>query len=602
MAFTKISLKKGFVSLQPHPNYYRFILTLLSLFVGYLVFAQQKDSLKQAQVPDSGSNDFVSRMKRIGKIESAKNNSAFRADKIEFRQDQLIEHLRRITEEAKTYLKRGIDTNAIKSDLNRVEHWSAIAADGIFTNTGTVQTHRNLATSSKVLVVIKNIAVGRQKQLDKYQETLVNFRYQMDSMSSDAAIYELPSDSTALADYLERVLAAARSVKPVDSTIKQAIRNVQALQTDAHLLADKLTRQLEETEQYQKELSKKISSREVANIWNPIGMVRPLSEIINFSSAKASLMLTFYSQQNAGKIGLILILIIAATIYLRSLKKKYIQNKLIPSDDQGQLVLRYPFLSATMIVLNIFQFIFSDPPFLFNSLFWIISSVCLTIIFRNFITRMWMHLWLSMLILFLLACVDNLILQASRPERWFMLILSIAGIITGSIFLAKGGRDELKEKWIIFFLGLVVVFEAGSLIANLYGRYNASKVLLTSGYFGIIIGISFLWTFRLINEALLLGSSVYSKPEKKLFYINQEKLGRKVPSLFYFLLFLGWLILVGRNFYTFHLISDPLIEFLTTKRAIGDHSFTISSIFIFIGITPVLPNTLNTRLKSVLFF
>ena len=136
-------------------------------------------------------------MKRIGKIDSAKNNSAFRADKIEFRQDQLIEHLRRITEEAKTYLKRGIDTNAIKSDLNRVEHWSAIAADGIFTNTGTVQTHRNLATSSKVLVVIKNIAVERQKQLDKYQETLVNFRYQMDSMSSDAAIYELPSDSTA---------------------------------------------------------------------------------------------------------------------------------------------------------------------------------------------------------------------------------------------------------------------------------------------------------------------------------------------------------------------------------------------------------------------
>ena len=93
MAFTKISLKKGFVSLQAHPNYYRFILTLLSLFVGYLVFAQQKDSLKQAQVPDSGSNDFVSRMKRIGKIDSAKNNSAFRADKIEFRQDQLIEHL-----------------------------------------------------------------------------------------------------------------------------------------------------------------------------------------------------------------------------------------------------------------------------------------------------------------------------------------------------------------------------------------------------------------------------------------------------------------------------------------------------------------------------
>jgi potassium efflux system protein len=584
MALTNISLKKRLVSLRAQPYYYRFILTLLALFAGYCIFAQKIDSLNQSQIPDSGRSDFVSRMKKLGKIDSAKNNSAFKADKIEFRQDQLIEDLRRITEEAKTYLKRGIDTHAIKTDLNRLEHWSAIAADGIFINTGTVQTHRNLATSSKVVEVIKNIAIDRQNQLDKYQETLVNFRYRMDSLSSDPAIYELPSDSTALTEYLLRVLSAARSVRPIDSTIKQAIRNVQALQTEAHVIADKLTRQLEDIERYQKELANKRFNHEVANFWSPIGFARPLSEIIDFSTEKASLMMTFYSRQNAGKIGLVLLLIIAATIYLRSLKKIYTQNKLLNSDHQGQLVLRYPFLSATMIVLNLFQFIFSDPPFLFSAIFWIISAACLTIIFRNFISRTWMRLWLSMLILFLFACLDNLMLQASRTERWCMLILAIAGIATALFFLLKGRRDELKEKWIIYFLGLVVVFGAGSIIGNLYGRYNASKILLTSGYFSFILGISFLWTARLINEALSLASSVYKEPDRKLFYINHEKLGRKAPSLFHFFLFLGWLILVGRNFYAFHLISDPLIDFLTNERTIGNYSYTISSIFIFIGI------------------
>jgi potassium efflux system protein len=54
--------------------------------------------------------------------------------------------------------------------------------------------------------------------------------------------------------------------------------------------------------------------------------------------------------------------------------------------------------------------------------------------------------------LFLLAGVDNLILQASRPERWGMLYLAITGFLSGLFILLKGPKNELRENMILYFI------------------------------------------------------------------------------------------------------------------------------------------------------
>jgi len=147
--------------------------------------------------------------------------------------------------------------------------------------------------------------------------------------------------------------------------------------------------------------------------------------------------------------------------------------------------------------------------------------------------------------------------------------------------LIKGRKDELREKLILYFIALLVLLELTSVIMNLFGRYNFSKTLLISGYLGVVIGILFLWTVRLINEGLYMASGVYTKQDRKLFYINFDKVGEKAPPLFYFFLIIGWFILFGRNFYIFRLISDPLKDFFFNERTIGNYSFTINNILIF---------------------
>ena len=132
-----------------------------------------------------------------------------------------------------------------------------------------------------------------------------------------------------------------------------------------------------------------------------------------------------------------------------------------------------------------------------------------------------------------------------------MLLLSLTGVIFGVVFLISGRRKELKEKGVRIFIGFFILMELISTIANLYGRYNFSKSLLTSGIFGLVNGILFFWVIRLINEMLTIAARIYKTPDKKTLYINFERVGKKVPPIFYYLLVIGWFILFGRSFYFF---------------------------------------------------
>ncbi|HEY9260960.1 mechanosensitive ion channel family protein, partial [Chitinophaga sp.] len=488
-------------------------------------------------------------------------------------------------QQARGYLKGGIDTTGIHGDLANIENWHAVAGDGVFVNKGTAQTYRNLTTSYNLLLVLQKISVERKDALDEYQHRLSMFRFHIDSLASDPAMFTFPDDSAALVKYLDKMQVTLIEIAPVDSMLKTAISNVQTLQRQVNVQVFKTANSIDEIELLQRQIYRHTFNRQFANLWGPVGDNRPFSAIATYSKAKGLLTLRFYAQNNAWKIGLLLLLIGLSAIYLHSLKKIYQQKEWVQADQPGSLVLRYPLLSAIMIVISVFQFIFTAPPFIFTAILWTIAAASLTFIYFGFISRYWMMVWLTLSLLFVIACLDNLVLQASRVERWGMLLLGIAGIIAAGIVLWKRKYwGILKEQWIIYFIGFMGILELGAVITNCFGLYNFSKTLLTSGYFNVIIAIMFLWTVRLINEALELAFTVYQGQNRKLFYINFQRVGTKVPALFYLFLIVGWLILFGRNFYTFSLVSTPVRNFLSQERNVGDYTFTINTLVLFVFI------------------
>lgn len=563
---------------------FSFFLFSVCLFCCIKLHAQKTDTTRKPLAKDSLKLDFVEKMQVFAKQYSKKSAEDFNADKASINQIKTFEELKRTMQKAKIYLKSRLDTPGTKAILQEIETDFTVAGDGVFTNKGTAQTFRNLTATSKILSQLLNRANTRKISLDLHQQELNNFRYQLDSLLSVPALFKFPKDSTALIKYLQKIRVVSYETSPVDSSLTIASYNIQALSNQVNLTVFKLQSSLEEIETYQKEMADHTFKREFGNIWEPVGFYRPFGEILDFSKTKGLLTLSFYAENNAGKLVVLILLTLISFIYLRSLKNIYIEGNLLKPDFDGQLVIRYPLLSAVLLVISLFQFVFLSPPFILSVIFWAVSCICLSIIFKGFVNRYWMRVWLLMVTLFMLAAIGNLVLQASRVERWFMLFTSIFGTISGIIILLEGRRDKLREKWIIWSVAVMILLEFASALANIFGRYNFAKTLFIGGFLNVVIAILFLWAVRLINEGLFLAFNVYSGQDKKLFYLNFEKVGKKAPALFYLVLIIGWLVLFGRNFPAFDYLSKPLLNFFSEERTLGNYSFSINNMLLFITI------------------
>ncbi len=545
------------------------------------VFSQHADSSIQRILNDTLQPDFVSDLQKKGNEITDRNIKKYKAGRLAIRQQYLIEEIRGTTQKAKIYLKKGIDRNRSYRQLEETRASFNIANEGVFQNTGTIQTQRNLAASSAVLTELLRQLVDQKNELEDYNNDLIAFRDKIDSLSSDPALYTSPSDSLAALKYIQKVSIVAKEIGPTDSVMNQALSYTRDLQTDVEVLIYSIRSSLEDVNNYRNNLTNRAFSRELSNITGPIENSRPLKEIIEYSLAKEKLALNFYVKENRGRLVILISLIIATSIFIRSLKSKMVHEKTLDPGYKGQLTLRYPILTSIVVILSIFQFIFLDPPYIFSFFLWLISAICLTIIMKIFIARYWMRFWIIMILFFGLASMNNMILQVSRTERWLLWVLALTGATYCSYYLLRGKKDQLRERKLPYFIAFVVISEVASLLLNTFGRYNVSKTLLISGYSGLVIAVLFLWTIRLINEILGLISKVYKHPDAKLFYINFEKIGDKAPGFFYVFLVLGWIILVGRNFYSFNQFAADFNDFLTTERNLGNYTFTINGLFVF---------------------
>jgi potassium efflux system protein len=557
---------------------------IFAIFLSGAAMAQKPDSAVQPKSIDSQVSGYVKKLQKFGKEETARSIEKYELGRLAIHQTVMLDRIKKTNLRLKGFLKSGIDTLGVAAELNSTASKLAIVEEGIFVNKSAIQSQRNLAVSSAIIKELLNRLSYRKNIIDQYHSSLVSYQYEIDSLSADSALYTFPDDSLALVNYLKRIVVIATEMKPVDSATKQALANVEALQLKVDNMVVKLNATLEDVNLYQRQLSTRMYDEEINDITLPANFLSPFSKVWAFSIAKEKLAIVFYIKDNLTKLAIVALLIIALGIFIRSLKHKSPQEEQPGTDLRGRLVTRYPTLSAIMIILSLFQFIFTDPPFIFSSLLWTITAVCLIVIMHKYISRFWMNFWFVMLALFLLATFDNFILQASKLDRWFMLGLAATGVVFTSFILRSGKTAELRERGIIYFIWFVLILELLAVIANLSGRYNLSKTLLTTGYTGVVIAISFLWTVRLINEALAIASSVYKHPDKKLFYINFERVGERVPLFFYVLLVIGWAVLVGRNFYTFNELVSPFYDFLSRERTLGNYTFSIYSLFIFLVI------------------
>lgn len=530
---------------------------------------------------DSVQSGFVAKMDRFFKESAKKSVQDLEMDRAAIRQNRVLEDVKLLASQSRSFLHKGFDSLSVDQGLKELVALHDIAKDGVFENKGSAQSSRNLTVTFNILNALSIEVRSLKRDIDRYQDRLTNYQLELDSLSNDPALFVISKDSANLARYLGRIRVIALEIAPITLKLAERINGVHELQNKINLELARLQSDMEEVLYYQNRLSNRTIGRNFVNIWVPSKFERPMNEILYFSFVKAKLLYFYYLRAHLGKLFFFFLGTLIVVIYVHVLRRKINDENVI----QASLLLHRPLLSGLTIGLCVMQFIFPTPPFVFTITILTIASIFLSLVFRPAITGYWMKVWLSILTLFIFAGLDNLVLQPSRLERWLILVIAALACLVGLLALCnKKRRDEIKERWILFPIAFMVFLEFASIILNLFGRFNLSKVLLVAGLTNAVVFILFLWVIRLVNEGLQLASSVYQKQERRLFYINYNRVGKRAPAFFYAVLIVGWFVLFGRNFYEFRFLADPLRDFLETGHRLGNYQFSVNNLLVFLFI------------------
>ncbi|MDF2850089.1 MAG: hypothetical protein K0S31_774 [Sphingobacterium multivorum] len=530
---------------------------------------------------DSVQSGFVAKMDRFFKESAKKSVQDLEMDRAAIRQNRVLEDVKLLASQSRSFLHKGFDSLSVDQGLKELVALHDIAKDGVFENKGSAQSSRNLTVTFNILNALSIEVRSLKRDIDRYQDRLTNYQLELDSLSNDPALFVISKDSANLARYLGRIRVIALEIAPITLKLAERINGVHELQNKINLELARLESDMEEILYYQNRLSNRTIGRNFVNIWVPSKFERPMNEILYFSFVKAKLLYFYYLRAHLGKLFFFFLGTLIVVIYVHVLRRKINGENVI----QASLLLHRPLLSGLTIGLCVMQFIFPTPPFVFTITILTIASIFLSLVFRPAITGYWMKVWLSILTLFIFAGLDNLVLQPSRLERWLILVIAALACLVGLLALCnKKRRDEIKERWILFPIAFMVFLEFASIILNLFGRFNLSKVLLVAGLTNAVVFILFLWVIRLVNEGLQLASSVYQKQERRLFYINYNRVGKRAPAFFYAVLIVGWFVLFGRNFYEFRFLADPLRDFLETGHRLGNYQFSVNNLLVFLFI------------------
>lgn len=560
----------------------------LLFLIGMLcLFTTMAQEIKHTSTVFKDSNKtlspFVQKVIDAAKKDRLKNELAFNMGRIAAKQRVIGDELTRTAQEIKIYLNSMPEPALLKNSIIQAKKSYDTVKDGIFENKGTIQTERNLTVSSVVLASLINNAEKKKKQIDEHAKVLSDFRNKLDSLLSDPAIYAFPEDSAALMKYLIRLRMIAQEGNPSDNALNENLVEIEELQNEIDGLLFNLHVSYDQIELFRKDLADISLRRELPDIWAGIGYYRPFREILHFSYVKEKMAFQFYIRDKFYSIW-VLCFAIAGMFYIETLVVRRLKQNTNGKSYADNLIVKHPFVSALFTTLSISLFFFTTAPFIFSVVIWTICAVCLILLCKNYITAYWLRFWIVMSILFLITCADNLVLQASRTERWGMLVLASIGIVYGTILLYSKHRSALKERNIIFFIRFLVIIESISFILNVFGRYNLSKILLNVGYTGIVVAIIFIWVIRLLGELLNISSILYKQSDHQPAFLKIGGVGEKVPVLFYSIFGVAWLLIVGRQFYLLKRIVEPVKVFLYEQREIGDYTFSINSMFLFIVI------------------
>lgn len=501
-------------------------------------------------------------------------------------------------EQANFLLKEGFNYKLANNQIKLFDDWKNTCVKGILTQRNKIQTTRDLTITSILLNEILRKTESSLKTVQDYHNELAGVQHRLDSLVKYSNVYSMPSDSTQVKSYLQRLLLMKSNLDPVNQSLKTTLDSIQRFEIQFDILKLHIQSDIAATEKIRKNLYQTLTENEIIRADQAELSRNSFEKNIDHAATKGVLVLIFYYANNSGKFLIMFVAFLFILIYLNLLKRRSKQAGLLEKINSQTKVLRNPISSAVLITLTFFQFLLPEPPFIISGIIWVISIVAFGFFLSHFVERKWFYAWLAFIALFLVMFFVNTQLLFSETERTLIYLLSIVSFVMGAIIFYRILKLNIVDKAIVTPLALMLVFELISLYFNINGSYNLSKMFMVNGIMIFVLSYLLLWCIRLITEALNISIYFQKTINDESHELLPAVFTKKLPFSLYLAMLVASMYLIYRTSFGYQSLIDPLYEYFTTKRTIGEFSFTLQSVVVFFLVMYI--STLVSKIISFL--
>jgi potassium efflux system protein len=572
------------------------VFILLFSLISAISFGQITGSIKTKPIP--AADKKLDSLMQIVNAESYKENKLnYDINVLMSDQNRSFGLLNEQIQKGNAVLKEGIDYKGFTAELDILLKWKDESIKGIVKNTTKMQTVRDLTTTA---VLLNELLKRTTTQLDKISannRALSTIQRKIDSMAIDKIFYQVPIQNTAKKNYYLRRATTASDLSIANKNLKNAIDSIQKLEIKGKRFKYSLESDIAFLKNARRTLNEKTNGLK-SDIEKSSQDYPSLVQNFKYSFVKGYLLFVFYFANQTGILTVLLFFIIGLALYLKVIRGKYIKAAIFDDLKYPGYVLNHPIAASLLIMISVFQFFLPTPPFVFDAFLWIISGVCLTLILNKSVSMYWFQIWIAFFILNNIAFQDNLFLMYSPKESYFILLMSILGLLLGFTVLKNRKVDgkAIKERSFVVALVVFMVLELVAAICILNGSYNLGKLLMTNGYFTMLIAYQLIWAFSLSIDVFHFSKYLITK-EDDLTAETEPKVF-KVSNFIYVLFVVSWYILISRNTYTFQSFMQPISDSFYKEQHFGEFTFSFNSIFVFFFI--LFMSGLSARIVSFL--
>ena len=245
----------------------------------------------------------------------------------------------------------------------------------------------------------------------------------------------------------------------------------------------------------------------------------------------------------------------------------------------------FPIATSLIVMLTLAPLMDLNAPAIYLESVQFILMIILTAVFYNRWPKDLFYPWCTIIALFVIVSLGNLLNLPFVLQRWLMLLDDGAACLFGIYFAQHIYKATLRIRPnLLAAASFYALFNLAAVLANVFGRLTLTKMFGTTAVYGFAQMISLTVFVRVITEAFLL--QIFASRIRKNYFSSfdfiqiQKKLNAAATGLSVLL----WLIVFTTNLNLYDTVINTLQSFFTQPRQIGSISFTLWGIVLFLGI------------------